>query len=150
MGADKRSRLPREPHATPPGPDEPVLKRVGADLQNGWLGRHGDLVITEERVVFLPTVLDTILRAKRRAIPLDEITVIEREPRRVGDPNVGGRRTRVLLHTERCIYELIIGEIDAWIDALERVYEMRAEAGKPYRPETWRDNHTNIFLRGGD
>ena len=76
-----RSALPRRaPQASAPGPDEKVLKRSGADLQNGWLGRHGDLVLTEDRLVFLPTLLDTALRAKRREIRLDDITLIERYP----------------------------------------------------------------------
>lgn len=142
----QRSRLPRGPHATAPGPDERVLKRSGADLQNGWLGRHGDLVLTEERLVFLPTMLDTLLRAKRRSIPLDAVTAIEREPRRVGDTNSSGRRSRMLIHTEGCAYELIVGDLDAWIDTIERVYEIRAGKGQTHRPETWRENHVNIFL----
>ena len=54
-------RLPRLPHADKPRPDEKALKRSGADLQNGWLARHGDLVLTEERLVFVPTLLDTAL-----------------------------------------------------------------------------------------
>lgn len=144
----QRSRLPRVPHATAPGADERVLKRSGADLQNGWLGRHGELVLTEDRLVFLPTFLDTLLRARRRSIPLDEITAIEREPRRVGDTNNSGRRSRILLHTEECVYELIVGDLDAWIDTMERVYEIRAGKGKEHRPETLRENHVNIFLEG--
>lgn len=142
----KRFRLPRVPHATAPGPDERVLKRTGADLQNGWFARHGDLVLTDERLVFLPTLLDTAMRAKRRSIPLEAISVIEREPRAVGQPNMGGRRSRMHLHTEECIYELIVGELDGWIDSLERVYQMRAAKGQPHKPEIWRENHVNVFL----
>lgn len=148
MGSEERSRkrLPRLPNATPPGPDEKVLKRAGADLQNGWLGRHGDLVLTDDRLVFMPTVLDTLMRAKRRSIDLDEISTIERFPVRVGDPPPAGKRPRMLLHTEACIYEFMVGDLDGWIDTLERVYQMRAQKGRPHRPDTLRQGHTNIFL----
>ena len=47
--------------------------RTGADLQNGWLARHGDLILTEERLVFVPTLLDTALLAKRRQIMLEDV-----------------------------------------------------------------------------
>lgn len=147
MGSKERSRrsLPRLPHATPPGPDERVLKRGGADLQNGWLGRHGDLVLTDDRLVFLPTLLDTAMRAKRREIRLDDISTIERFPRRVGDPPPAGKRSRMLLHTPDCIYEFMVGDLDGWIDTLERVYQIRAKDGG-HRPNTVREGHINIFL----
>jgi len=35
-------------------PDETILKKSGADLQNGWLARHGELYCTEDRLVFVP------------------------------------------------------------------------------------------------
>ena len=72
--ADSKGKhtLPRVPNADKPRPDETVLKKSGADLQNGWLARHGDLLCTEDRLVFVPTALDTALRAKRREIPLDD------------------------------------------------------------------------------
>ena len=57
------SRLPRVPHAEKPRDGEKVFKRTGADLQNGWLARHGDLFLTEDRLVFVPTLLDTALMA---------------------------------------------------------------------------------------
>lgn len=145
-----RTSLPRKPHAAPPRPDEKILKRSGADLQNGWLGRHGDLVLTEDRLIFLPTLLDTALRAKRREISLDDITLIERYPERPGDPTPGGKRARMRLHTDECIYELMVGDLDAWIDTLERVYEMRVQSGRPHRPPTKRKGHINIFLTQGD
>lgn len=146
----QRSRLPRGPHAAPPQSGETVLKRGGADLQNGWLGRHGDLVLTGDRLVFLPTLLDTALRAKRREILLDDITLIERYPVRPGGPTPGGRRSRMLLHTEACVYEFMVGDLDAWIDTLERLYEIRAGEGKPHRPPTKREGHINIFLTESD
>lgn len=148
MGSHERSRkkLPRRPHAGRPTAEERIIKRGGADLQNGWLGRHGDLVITDDRLVFLPTLLDTALGAKRREISLDDIDIIERYPRRVGDIPVAGRRSRILLHTDECIYEFMVGDLDGWIDTMERTYQVRAGNGKPHRPEVLREGHTNIFL----
>ena len=40
---EARRWLPRGPHAEKPGPDETILQQSGADLQNGWLARHGEL-----------------------------------------------------------------------------------------------------------
>lgn len=148
MGSEERSRktLPRLPHAAPPGPEERIIKRGGADLQNGWLGRHGDLVLTDDRLVFLPTLLDTAMRAKRREVRLDDIHTIERFPLRAGDPPPAGKRPRMLLHTEACVYELMVGDLDGWIDTIERVYQVRASKGGGRRPMTLREGHTNIFL----
>lgn len=140
------SRLPRLPHADKPGPDEKVLKRSGADLQNGWLARHGDLYLSEDRLVFVPTLVDTALRAKRREILLDDITEIERFPVSPGGMPRGGRRPRMLLHTGACVYEFMVGDLDAWIDALEHVYKLRERHGRPYRPTVTREGYTNMLL----
>jgi hypothetical protein len=140
------SRLPRLPHAERPRADERVLKRTGADLQNGWLARHGDLVLTEDRLIFVPTVVDTFLRAKRREIRLDDIAEIERFPVRPGDMPRGGRRPRMLLHTPRCVYEFMVGDLDAWIDALERVYQIRGKAGRSHVPTITREGYVNVLL----
>jgi hypothetical protein len=140
------SRLPRLPHADKPGPDERILKRTGADLQNGWLARHGELFLTEDRLVFVPTIIDTVLRAKRREIRLEDIGEIERFPIRPGDIPIGGRRPRMLLHTDVCVYEFLVGDLDAWIDTLERVYQMRRKKGKGYTPRITREDYTNILL----
>lgn len=139
-------RLPRLPHADKPRPDEKVLKRSGADLQNGWLARHGELFLTEERLVFVPTLLDTALLAKRREIPLTEIRVIERFPLSPGTMPRGGRRPRMLLHTDVCIYELMVGDLDAWIDLLERYFQLRERRGDGEPPPIWRENHLNPLL----
>lgn len=139
------SRLPRLPHADKPRPDEKVLKRSGADLQNGWLARHGDLYLSEDRLVFVPTLVDTALRAKRREILLDDITEIERFPVSPGDMPRGGRRPRMLLHTDTCVYEFMVGDLDAWIDALETVYKLRERHGRPYRPTVTREGYTNML-----
>lgn len=144
---DSTRRLPRKPHAEKPGPEETVLKQGGADLQNGWLSRHGDLLATDDRLIFLPTVLDTVLGAKRREIPLDEISEIERFPvsPNSGMPS-GGRRPRMLIHTSECTYEFMVGDLDSWIDSLERVYVLRAKKGKAHMPTITREGYTNLLL----
>jgi hypothetical protein len=141
-----RSRLPRRPNADRPRPDETVLRRGGADLQNGWLSRHGDLSITEDRLVFVPTVLDTVLRAKRREIAMDAITEIERWPNSPGGMAPGGRRPRMLIHTDECVYEFMVGDLDVWIDSLERAYQRRIAAGKPHMPKITREDYVNLLL----
>ena len=144
---DANRKLPRRPHADRPGPDEQILKEGGADLQNGWLSRHGSLSVTDERVVFVPTVLDTLLGAKRREILLDEISEIERFPI---SPDSGlpasGRRPRMILHTSECAYELMVGDLDAWIDSLERVYMLRGKRGKAHCPTITREGYVNLLL----
>ena len=141
-----RGRLPRLPHADKPRPDEKVLKRTGADLQNGWLGRHGDLTLTEERLVFVPTLIDTALLAKRREIRLDAITEIERFPLSEGMMPRGGRRPRMLLHTDECVYEFMVGDLDAWIDLLERFFQLRERRGEGTAPPIRREGHVNPLL----
>lgn len=147
MGKPSRKRLPRIPHATKPGAEEQILKQGGADLQNGWLSRHGDLMITDDRLYFGPTVLDTALGAKRREISLDDISEIERFPLSPtsGMP-AGGRRPRVLIHTPDCIYEFMVGDLDSWIDSLERVYVLRAKKGRTYAPKITREGYQNLLL----
>lgn len=139
-------RLPRLPHADKPRPDEKVLKRTGADLQNGWLGRHGDLTLTEERLVFVPTLIDTALLAKRREIRLDAIKEIERFPLSDGMMPRGGRRPRMLLHTDECVYEFMVGDLDAWIDLLERFFQLRERRGVGPAPPIRREGHVNPLL----
>lgn len=144
---DSTRRLPRRPNAEKPGPGETVLKQGGADLQNGWLSRHGELLVTEDRLVFLPTILDTVLGAKRREMPLDEISEIERFPisPNSGLPS-GGRRPRMLIHTPECTYEFMVGDLDSWIDSLERVYMLRAKKGRTHAPTITREGYTNLLL----
>ena len=144
--APSNRRLPRRPNAEKPRPDETILKSGGADLQNGWLARHGDLIVTEDRLVFVPTILDTILRARRREIPLDAITEIERWPSSPGGLGPGGRRPRMLIHTDECVYELMVADLDAWIDSLERTYQRRRAAGKPHLPKFTREGYVNLLL----
>ena len=145
MGKDN-GKLPRVPHADRPREGEVVLKHSGADLQNGWLARHGELYATDDRLVFVPTVLDHLLRAKRREIPLDDISEIERFPASPEAMPPGGRRPRMLIHTDACVYEFMVGDLDAWIDSLERVYQRRAKSGNTYAPKVTRDGYVNILL----
>lgn len=146
-GATKGNRtLPRGPHADKPRPDEPILRRSGADLQNGWLARHGELYATEDRLVFVPTLLDTALRAKRREIILDDIREIERFPLTPGAMPRGGRRPRMILHTPDCVYEIMVPDLDGWIDTLQRVYRRRAKKGRTYEPVVRREGYDNPLL----
>jgi hypothetical protein len=139
-------KLPRVPHADRPREGETILKRSGADLQNGWLGRHGELYMSEERLIFVPTLLDTALRAKRREIKLDDITEVERWPIRPGTMPRGGRRPRMMIHTPECVYELMVGDLDAWIDSIERVYQMRRKKGNAHTPRFTREDYVNVLL----
>jgi hypothetical protein len=124
-----------------------VRKQGGADLQNGWLGRHGTLYLADERLIFVPTVLDTVLGAKRREMPLDEITEVERSPASPDEVIPGGQRPRMIIHTPECAYELMVGDLDAWIDALEIVYAHRNKLGQPHLPVFVREGSTTAMLR---
>jgi hypothetical protein len=146
MGTTNR-KLPRGPSAARPRPGETVRKQGGADLQNGWLGRHGTLYLADERLVFVPTVLDTLLRAKRREMPLDEIIEVERSPSSPDGAIPGGQRPRMIIHTEECAYEFMVGDLDAWIDALEIVYAHRNKNGQPHQPVVVRTGSTTAMLR---
>jgi hypothetical protein len=139
------TKLPRGPQAERPRPDEKIRKETGADLQNGWLGRHGTLTMTDDRLVFVPTPLDTVLRAKRREIPLDAIEEVERWPIRPGVMPRGGRRPRMRLHTPQCVYELMVPDLDGWIDAIEKVYDLRRKAGRDHRPRFTREGYENLL-----
>jgi hypothetical protein len=123
-----------------------VLKRSAADLRNGWLARHGELYLTDERIVFVPTVIDRALGARRREMTLDQIAEIERCPASTGDMLPGGRRPRMRIHTRACIYELMVSDLDAWIDNLERAYRRRALRGNPHTPKVTRAGHVNLLL----
>ena len=142
----KNNRLPRLPHAKKLQPDERVLKSTGADLQNGWLARHGELSLTEDRLVFVPTIIDTLMRAKRREIFLDNLHEIERFPLRPGDMPLGGRRPRMLLHTPECVYEFMVGDLDGWIDVFVLVYRKRGRTGREDTPRITREDYVNVLL----
>ncbi len=145
MGTDNR-KMPRGPHAERPGAGETVRKRGPADLQNGWWGRHGTLYLTDDRVVFVPTILDTVLGGRRREFPLDQITEIERQPVSPEGLIPGGRRPRMVIHTAECGYELMVGDLDAWIDALELVYAHRRRNGSLHVPVVVREGSTSELL----
>ena len=146
MGTTSR-KLPRGPHAARPRPGETIRKQGGVDLQNGWLGRHGTLYLADERLVFVPTILDTLMRAKRREMPLDRILTVERSPTSPDGVTPGGQRPRMIIHTAECAYEFMVGDLDAWIDALEIVYAHRSKLGQEHQPEFIRDGSTTALLR---
>ena len=146
MGKRKR-KMPRRPHAEKPQPGETVRKRGGADLQNGWYGRHGTLYLADERLVFVPTTLDTILGGKRRELLYDEILEVERSPASPDEIVPGGRRPRMILHTAECGYEFMVGDLDAWIDAIEIMYAHRNKHGHPHAPTVTRQGSTTALLR---
>lgn len=121
-------RLPRGPQPDGPRPGENVRRKGGADLQNGWYGRHGTLSLTDERLVFVPTPLDRVLGGKRHQMRLDEISVVERWPLSPGGIPRGGKRPRLMIHTPACIYELVVSDLDGWFDAIEKIYQLRAKS----------------------
>jgi hypothetical protein len=145
--SDPRKRLPRVPNAERPRPDEKVWRVGEADLQNGWLGRHGKLSLLDTRLVFVPTPLDMLLRAKRREIPLDAITHITREPRDVNGAATGGRRVRVVVGDALCDYQVMLGDVDNWIDMMELVTNRRrGNSGQPPKIVVGRENYVNPLL----
>lgn len=145
MGTKNR-KLPRVPHADRPREGEIVRKRSGADLQNGWLGRHGTLSLADDRLVFVPTIFDTVLGAKRREILLHEITEVERYPASPEEMIPGGKRPRMIIHTAECGYELMVGDLDAWIDAIEIVFNHRVKTGRGAKPPFVRTGSTTELL----
>lgn len=146
MGKANR-KLPRRGHADKPRAGETVRKRGGADLQNGWLGRHGTLYLTDDRILFVPTLLDTLLGGKRRELFYDDVIEVERYPASPDEAIPGGKRPRMILHTSECGYELMVGDLDAWIDALEIIYAHRGTHGHPHQPVVTRTGSTSALLR---
>jgi hypothetical protein len=138
------TKLPRVRHAQRPRPGETVLKRGGVDLNNGWLGRHGTMSLTEDRLVFVPTVLDHVLGAKRREIALDDIRAVERWPLNPGDVPAGGKRPRLYVDTEGTRYVFLSTDIDGWFDLLQLAYYKRSKdepgSGMPEFRRTGIDN----------
>lgn len=141
-----KTKLPKG--AQPPriGAGEKVRKRGGADLQNGWWGRHGTLFLTDERLLFVPTTLDRLLRARRQEMRLDEVLEVERWPMRPGEMPLGGKRPRMLIHTKDCVYQLMLGDLDGWFDAVEKIYQLRGKQGLAYRPTFRREGIDNFML----
>lgn len=138
------SRLPRAPHATRPAADEKILKQSQADLNNGWLGRHGKLHLTPTRVVFVPTPLDHLLGAKRREIMLDDIRAVERWPLSPGEIPRGAKRPRLFIDTADVRYIWLPTDLDGWFDILQLVFYRRSQenpgSGMPEFRRTGMDN----------
>ncbi|MFZ4755575.1 MAG: hypothetical protein ACOYL4_06140 [Miltoncostaeaceae bacterium] len=145
--ASSQDRLPRVAHAERPRPDEKILWKTGADLNNGWLGRHGTLYLTEQRLVFVPTPLDHLLRAKRREIAREDIEAIERFPLSPGVMPRGAKRPRMYLFANGVRYQFMVPDLDPWIDILEVVYTRAHEADSSVRiPEIRRNGIENALL----
>jgi hypothetical protein len=144
------TKLPRRPHAEKPRPDETIRRRGDADLNNGWLARHGILYLTDERLVFVPTILDTAMRAKRREVLLDSIVEVERWPEEPGGMSPGGKRPRLLIHDHECIYHFIVGDLDSWFDTIQLVYQRRRKKGRIYQPRFTRSGVENTLLDEDD
>lgn len=129
------TKLPRNGHAPKLGPDETVLKRTNTDLNNGWLGRHGQLNLTESRILFVPTPLDHLLGAKRREIPLDDIRAVERWPLSPGDVPRGAKRPRLFIDTATTRYILLPSDLDGWFDLIQLMFYKRSKedpgSGRP-------------------
>lgn len=135
------SKLPRGPQPDRPRPDETVVRAGGADLQNGWLARHGTLTLTESRLVFVPTPLDRLMQAKRREILFSKLVEVEREPRDPMGGTRGGRRPRMIVRDDVCAYEFLVGDLDSWIDTIEVVVDRHKGPGAPLK--VLRDNYVN-------
>ena len=148
-GSKITSKLPRHPHAERPRADETSLRSGGVDLQNGWLARHGQLTLTPTRLVFVPTVLDHFLRAKRRSIDLDQIVEVEREPRDVEGSSPGLRRPRVIVSDHECAYQFMVGDLDNWIDMLQVVIDRRRASAGREPLVVHREGYTNVLVAAG-
>lgn len=141
------TKLPRNGHAPKLGPDEPVLKKTSTDLNNGWLGRHGQLHLTNERVLFIPTPLDHVLGAKRREIPLDDIRAVERWPLSPGEVPRGAKRPRLYIDTATTRYIFLPSDLDGWFDLIQLVFYKRSkEDPGSGRPEFRRTGVENGLL----
>ncbi len=145
--SSSEDRLPRLPHADRPRPDEKILKRTGADLNNGWLSRHGTLYLTDQRIVFVPTVLDHALGGKRREIARGDLDVVERWPLSVGGMPRGAKRPRLILHANGVRYQFLLPDLDGWFDVLQVIYSKAHRAGPTtHTPEFRREGIENVLL----
>jgi hypothetical protein len=140
------TRLPRKPHAEKPREGESIRRRGSADLNNGWLARHGTLFLTDERLVFSPTPLDRLMGAKRREILLDQIVELERWPVSPGGMSPGGKRPRLLIHDHECQYQILVSDLDSWYDTIELIYHRRAKKGRNHVPKFTREGIENTLI----
>lgn len=116
-------------------------------MNNGWLGRHGTLYLTDDRVVFVPTLLDHLLGAKRREIRLEDIRAVERWPISPGDMPRGGKRPRLFVDTADVRYILLPADMDGWFDLIQLVFYRRSrEQPGSGRPEFRRTGMENGLL----
>ncbi len=141
------TKLPRSPHAPKIGPDEVILRKTGSDMNNGWLGRHGQLHLTDTRLLFVPTPLDHVLGAKRREIPLDDIRAVERWPLSPGQLPRGGKRPRLFIDTATTRYIFLPSDLDGWFDLIQLAFYKRSKENPGSgRPEFRRTGIENGLL----
>ncbi|MBM3665725.1 MAG: PH domain-containing protein [Actinobacteria bacterium] len=141
------TKLPRNGHAPKLRPEETVLKKTSTDLNNGWLGRHGQLHLTDERLLFVPTPLDHVLGAKRHEIPLNDIRAVERWPLSPGEVPRGAKRPRLFIDTATTRYIFLAPDLDGWFDLIQLMFYKRSkEDPGSGRPEFRRTGVENGLL----
>jgi len=104
-----------------------VRKRGLVSVNVGWLARGGLLRLRADGLEFAPNPLERLLGARRRSIPFDVLSGIERRPRRPGEVLPGGERERIRLHLESGghVDVLPAGDgLDAWLDAIRAEYAL--------------------------
>ena len=56
----------------------------------------------------------------------------------------------MILHTTACDYEIMVADLDGWIDSLIRIYHLRAKKGSTYEPTVTREDYVDFaHARGG-
>ena len=91
--------------------DEAIQKSWLANhTQRHWRGVGGKLFVTESRLLFQPNRMDARLGGQPLAIPLNQITTVGEEPRRLSFRELfsGGLRTRLRI-------EVIDGRIELFV-----------------------------------
>ena len=72
------SKLPRVKHAPKPRPDEKVMRRSGADLNNGWLARGGHLRLHDDHLSFAPSRIERQLLARDVRVDIGQLRATAR------------------------------------------------------------------------
>ena len=49
------------------------------------------------------------------------------------------------MHTRECVYEFMVPDMDAWIDAVEIVCEARIRHGAEHMPTITREGYQNLL-----
>ena len=107
-----------------------VYRRTIASLNNGWLARGGHLALHDDCLSFSPTPLERLLFARKITIPFEDITGIERHPKRPEEALPGGKAARMRLRCgERSFDFVFFHGLDDWIESLKdrvEVWERRS------------------------